>query len=124
MKKLLIADDELGIRRLVRMTLESDQYEIIEAADAQEALGMARAHRPELVLLDVMMPKGTGFDVCRALKQDPETKDITVVMLTARSQKSDVAEGEVAGADDYFTNPFSPVSLVRKVDQILENGHQ
>jgi two-component system phosphate regulon response regulator PhoB len=123
LKKLLIADDELGIRRLVRMTLESDQYEIIEAADAQEALGMARAHRPELVLLDVMMPKGTGFDVCRALKQDPETKDITVVMLTARSQKSDVAEGEVAGADDYFTKPFSPVNLVRKVDQILENGH-
>ena len=123
MKKLLIADDELGIRRLVRMTLESDQYEIIEAADAQEALGMARAHRPELVLLDVMMPKGTGFDVCRALKEDPATKDITVVMLTARSQKSDVAEGEVAGADDYFTKPFSPVNLVRKVDQILENGH-
>jgi two-component system, OmpR family, phosphate regulon response regulator PhoB len=123
LKKLLIADDELGIRRLVRMTLESDQYEIIEAADAQEALGMARAHRPELVLLDVMMPKGTGFDVCRALKQDPETKDITVVMLTARSQKSDVAEGEVAGADDYFTKPFSPVHLVRKVDQILEDGH-
>ena len=124
MKKLLIADDELGIRRLVRMTLESDQYEIIEAADAQEALGMARAHRPELVLLDVMMPKGTGFDVCRAIKQDPETKDITVVMLTARSQKSDVAEGEVAGADDYFTKPFSPVNLVRKVDQILEDGHR
>lgn len=123
MKKLLIADDELGIRRLVRMTLESDQYEIIEAADAQEALGMARAHRPELVLLDVMMPKGTGFDVCRALKQDPETKDITVVMLTARSQKSDVAEGEVAGADDYFTKPFSPVNLVRKIDQILEDDH-
>jgi two-component system phosphate regulon response regulator PhoB len=124
LKKLLIADDELGIRRLVRMTLESDQYEIIEAADAQEALGMARAHRPELVLLDVMMPKGTGFDVCRALKQDPETKDITVVMLTARSQKSDVAEGEVAGADDYFTKPFSPVNLVRKVDQILDDGHR
>jgi two-component system phosphate regulon response regulator PhoB len=124
LKKLLIADDERGIRRLVRMTLESDQYEIIEAADAQEALGMARAHRPELVLLDVMMPKGTGFDVCRALKQDPETKDITVVMLTARSQKSDVAEGEVAGADDYFTKPFSPVNLVRKVDQILEDGHR
>ena len=124
MKKLLIADDELGIRRLVRMTLESDQYEIIEAADAEEALGMARAHRPELVLLDVMMPKGTGFDVCRALKQDPETKDITVVMLTARSQKSDAAEGEVAGADDYFTKPFSPVNLVRKVDQILEDGHR
>jgi two-component system phosphate regulon response regulator PhoB len=124
LKKLLIADDELGIRRLVRMTLESDQYEIIEAADAQEALGMARAHRPELVLLDVMMPKGTGFDVCRALKQDPETKDITVVMLTARSQKSAVAEGEGAGADDYFTKPFSPVNLVRKVDQILEDGHR
>ena len=123
MKKLLIADDELGIRRLVRMTLESDQYEIIEAADAQEALGMARAHRPELVLLDVMMPKGTGFDVCRALKQDPETKDITVVMLTARSQKADLAEGEGAGADDYFTKPFSPVNLVRKVDQILEDDH-
>lgn len=120
MEKLLIADDEPGIRRLVRMTLESDDYDIIEASNGQEALDLARLHKPALILLDVMMPRLGGFDICRELKADPETASITIVMLTARAQESDQSEARDAGADDYFMKPFSPVALMRKVDEIIE----
>ena len=120
MRKLLIADDEPGIRSLVRMTLETDQYEITEAGDGEEALEIARESHPDVILLDVMMPKLTGFDVCKALKEDPATKEIVVVMLTAKAQQGDRTEGEAAGADDYFTKPFSPVALLRKLDEIFE----
>jgi DNA-binding response OmpR family regulator len=120
LEKLLIADDEPGIRRLVRMTLESDEYEIIEASNGQEALDLAHLHKPALILLDVMMPRLGGFDVCRELKADPETDSITIVMLTARAQDSDQSEARAAGADDYFMKPFSPVALMRKVDEIIE----
>jgi two-component system, OmpR family, phosphate regulon response regulator PhoB len=118
MRTLLIADDESGIRSLVRMTLQRKQYEILEASDGEEALALARKYHPELVLLDVMMPGLTGFQVCRALKDDPATASATVVMLTAKAQDSDRAEGLAAGADDYFTKPFSPIALLRKIDDV------
>ncbi len=117
--KLLIADDEPGVRSLVRMTLESEDYEIIEAANGHDALAAARGHRPDLVLLDVNMPVPSGFDVCRNLKQDPETADMTVVMLTAQAQESDLEAGLRSGADGYFTKPFSPIALLRKVEEVL-----
>ena len=118
MKKLLIADDEPGVRALVRMTLEEESYEILEAADGAEALSLAHLHRPDLLLLDVMMPEISGYDVCRALKDDPWTAGITVVLLTAMTQRWDRDAGFEAGADDYFTKPFSPVALLRKVDEV------
>jgi DNA-binding response OmpR family regulator len=102
------------------MTLESDEYEIIEASNGDEALELARYHKPALVLLDVMMPRRGGFDICRELKADPETAAINIVILTARAQEADQDEGRAAGADDYFMKPFSPVALMRKVDEILE----
>lgn len=119
MKKLLIADDEAGVRRLVRMTLESDDYEILEAADGDEAIELARRHRPQLMLLDVMMPKRSGLEVCRLLKSDRDTSAITIFMLTARAQDSDQLEGHASGCDGYFMKPFSPVALMRKVDEIF-----
>jgi two-component system, OmpR family, alkaline phosphatase synthesis response regulator PhoP len=118
-KKLLIADDEPGIRRLVRMTLEDEQFEILEAADGEEALTIAREQMPQMILLDVTMPRRSGLDVCRALKKDPATAGITIVMLTARVQEADLQEGRDAGADDYFVKPFSPIALLRKVDETL-----
>ena len=118
MRKLLIADDESGIRSLVRMTLERDSYQILEASDGEEAIAMAREYHPEVVLLDVMMPGLSGFDVCRALKGDPTTAEATVVLLTAKAQESDRAEGIAAGADHYFTKPFSPIALLRKIDEV------
>ena len=120
MRKLLIADDEPGIRSLVRMTLETDEYEITEAGDGEEAVELAREFQPDVILLDVMMPKLTGFEVCKALKEDPATTEIVIVMLTAKAQDGDRSEGEAAGANDYFTKPFSPVALLRKLDEIFE----
>ncbi len=120
MRKLLIADDQEGIRVLVRMTLESDNYEILEAADGNQALTLARQHHPHLVLLDVMMPGRTGFEVCRSLKEDPATAAIRIVLLTARAQDRDVEEGKGAGADEYLTKPFSPIELLRLVDQFMD----
>lgn len=124
MRKLLIADDEAGIRSLVKMTLESDDYEIMEASDGVEALALAKEHQPHLLLLDVSMPGLSGFDVCRAIKADPGLKEIRVIMLTALAQESDIAEGKAAGADDYFTKPFSPIALIRKVEEVFESGHE
>lgn len=118
-RKLLIADDESGVRRLVRMTLSSEDYEILEAADGDEALTMARAAMPDLLLLDVKMPRRSGLNVCRVLKADPATQGIAIVMLTARSLEEDDGTAASIGADHYFTKPFSPVALVRKVDEIL-----
>ncbi len=119
MRKLLIADDEDGVRSLVRMTLEADSYEILEARNSEEALELAREHHPDLMFLDVMMPGVSGFDVCRTLKGDPATADITIIMLTAQAQERDREVGVAAGADDYFTKPFSPVGLLYKVEEVL-----
>jgi two-component system, OmpR family, phosphate regulon response regulator PhoB len=119
MKKLLMADDESGVRSLVRMTFESDAYEILEASDGNQALKLAREHQPDLVLLDVTMPGMSGFDVCRSLKEDPETQQIKVIMPTARAQQMDMEEGQKSGADDYFTKPFSPVALMKKVEEMF-----
>lgn len=118
--KLLIADDEESVRSLVRITLETESHEILEARDGTQALDLIREHRPELVLLDVDMPEVSGLDVCRSVKEDPTTSDITVVMLTAAAQESDLHEGEQAGADGYFTKPFSPIALLEKVDEVAE----
>ncbi len=120
--KLLIADDEPGIRNLVRMTLTDQRYEIVEAKDGEEALRMAQSHKPRILLLDVNMPRRSGLDVCRALKGNPDTAEITIVMLTAKGQDADMEEGFDAGADDYFTKPFSPIALLRKVDEILDGA--
>src|ERR1700683_2051877 len=120
MRKLLIVDDEEGVRSLVRMTLESDNYEILEARRAEEAIDIVREHQPDLVLLDVMLPDTSGVEVCRTLKNDPKTASVTIVMLTAKAQRPDLEEGEDAGADGYFTKPFSPVALLRRVDKIFK----
>jgi CheY-like chemotaxis protein len=119
MRKLLIVDDEEGVRSLVRMTLESDKYEILEARRGEDALKLVREHLPDLVLLDVMLPDTSGVEVCRALKSDPGTAPVTIVMLTAKAQNADLEDAESAGADGYFIKPFSPVALLRRVDTIF-----
>ena len=124
MRKLMIADDEEGVRSLVRMTLEADSYEIYEARDADETLAVARDRQPDLVFLDVMMPGISGFEVCRTLKTDPRTAGIKIVMLTAQAQEQDREEGLAAGADDYFTKPFSPVALLNKVEEVFTEAEE
>ncbi len=119
MRTLLIVDDEDGVRSLVRMTLDSDNYRILEACDGSEALTVARESHPDLMLLDVMLPDLSGIEICRELKGDPAMGSTSIVMLTAKAQRSDVDEAEGAGADGYFTKPFSPIALMRKVESIL-----
>ncbi|MFN2611409.1 MAG: PleD family two-component system response regulator [Actinomycetota bacterium] len=119
-KTLLIAEDEAGIRSLVRMTLTRADYEILEAEDGPAALALAREHRPRMILLDVGMPGMNGFEVCKALKADPATKDIVIVMLTAMAQESDQKRGVESGADGYLMKPFSPLALLKKVDETFE----
>jgi DNA-binding response OmpR family regulator len=119
-RRVLLADDDPGLRRLISTTLGTEDFDLLHATDGEEALSMARQQRPELVLLDVNMPKMDGFEVCRALKSEPDTAGIKVVMLTARGADVDRAKGREAGADDYFIKPFSPVQLLNKVYALLE----
>ena len=121
MKKILIVDDQPEIRELVDVTLRIGDYMIWQAASGDAALVLARAEHPDLILLDVMMPNSSmdGFEVCRQLRSDPMTRDISIVMLTARGQETDIELGKLVGADDYFTKPFSPLQLMQKVEELL-----
>lgn len=119
-RRVLLADDDAGLRRLIGTTLGTDDFDVLHATDGEEALQIARQQRPELVVLDVNMPKLDGFEVCRHLKSEPDTAGIKVVMLTARSAEVDRAKGRAAGADDYFIKPFSPVQLLNTVYALLE----
>lgn len=118
-KSVLIADDEASLRLLMRASLSAEGYRIIEAVDGVEAETLARRERPDLVLLDVGMPGRDGYTVCRALKSDPETAGIVVVMLTARAQQGDREQGILVGADAYLTKPFSPNDLLSTVQRML-----
>ncbi len=118
--KVLLADDEVGVRALVEATLANDgTIEFYTAEDGQRALDIAREVRPDVVFLDVMMPQLNGFEVCQALKGDPATRDIKIVMLTGLAQSPDghMAVGEDQ-ADDYLLKPFSPLELFRKFEEM------
>ncbi|MCA1646381.1 MAG: response regulator [Chloroflexi bacterium] len=119
-RRVLIADDDHALRRLIGTTLGSADFEVLHAVDGEEALRIARQQHPEMVLLDVNMPKLDGFQVCAALKADPETAGIKIVMITARGAAADRARAREAGADEYFSKPFSPIRLLNKIYALLE----
>ena len=117
---VLVADDEEDIRALVAFRLQRAGYHVITAADGEEALTLATTRLPDLIVLDMMMPKATGLEVTRSLRGQDSTKDIPVILLTARAQEADVASGFEAGADDYVKKPFSPKDLQSRVQTLLE----
>ena len=120
MKTIMIVDDQLEIRDLVEVTLGIGDYRIVKAADGDSAKKAAKETHPDLIILDVMMGgKMEGYDVCRDLKKDPRTSDCRVIMLTGRTEELDRERGMEAGADDYFTKPFSPLELINKVEEFL-----
>ena len=119
MSKVLIADDQANLRQLVRLTLETGHFEILEAPDGQTALELARVEQPDLLFLDWTMPGIPGVEVCRSLRDDPATARIRIVMLTARSQAADRERARDMGCDDYITKPFSPIELLEKVREVL-----
>jgi len=118
--KVLIADDEPNIVISLEYLMKRAGYEVLIARDGQEALDTLRRERPRLVLLDVMMPKKSGHEVCQELRADAQIKDTLVLMLTAKGRDTDVDKGLGVGADAYMTKPFSTKELVAKVAQMLE----
>ncbi len=119
-KKILIADDDTHVHEMLNVVLSSDEFEIIHAYDGQETVQRVNDEFPDLVVLDIMMPKKDGRDICRDLKTDPKTKDIKILMLSAKDQQFDRIVGLEVGADDYETKPFSPDSLARKIKRMCE----
>ena len=116
---VLVCDDEPVLRMLVRATLDQGDYTVVEACDGDEALARSRSDEPDLILLDMMMPGRSGGDVLLALRADPATAAIPVIMLTARAQASDRDAVTLAGANHYLTKPFSPVGLAALVAKVL-----
>jgi len=120
--KVLIADDEPNIVISLEYLMKRAGYEVLVARDGQEALDLLRRERPRLVLLDVMMPKKSGHEVCQELRADDQIKDTLVLMLTAKGRDTDVDKGLGVGADAYMTKPFSTKELVAKVAQMLDTA--
>ena len=116
---VLVADDDRDILQLVSFRLERADYEVVQANDGEEALRLVKELRPDLAVLDLMMPKLNGYEVIREIRRNEETKAIPVILLTARVQEADVARGFEAGADDYLKKPFSPQELRARVQAIL-----
>ncbi len=119
MPKILIADDHEGMRALMRMTLETDRFDVLEAADGVTATDVAKREQPDLIFLDWTMPGLSGIEVCRELRADPSTDDVKIVMVTARVQERERDAAFEAGVDDYITKPFSPLELLDKVVEVL-----
>jgi len=121
-QKVLLVDDEENIRILVRFNLEKSGYEVIEAGDGKEALRLVAAMRPEIVLLDLMLPGMDGLEVCRSLKSNPQTAALPIIMLTAKSDEIDRVIGLELGADDYLTKPFSQRELLARIKAVLRRS--
>src|SRR5215217_4613369 len=118
-RTILITDSDPRLRHLVHLTIASDDYLVLEAADGDEAWQVLQTCRPDLAVLDVWMPGRSGLELTRAIRSDPALADTRVILLTANDQKFDVATGRAAGADYYITRPFSPLRLVRTVEECL-----
>ena len=118
-RKVLIADDEPDIRELLRYNLAAEGYEVLEAKNGDEALDLSKKFNPDLILLDIMMPKKTGTEVCMLLRSQPQFKDTLIVMLTALSDDGSVIKGLETGADDYIGKPVSPKVLVSRIKALF-----
>jgi DNA-binding response OmpR family regulator len=118
--RVLVVDDDAPIRLLCRVNLEAEGMEVIEAADGTDGLEKARTARPDVVLLDVMLPKLDGWRVAEALLEDPQTGQIPIVFLTARAELRDQARGLEIGGIDYITKPFNPVELADLIRELLD----
>lgn len=117
-QRILIVDDQPELRRLMALTLATGDFDVLEAESGPEALHKARTARPQVMLLDIMMPgEMDGLQVCETIKRDPELKRIRIYLISARAQKADLEAGKKAGADGYLTKPFSPLELLEILDK-------
>ena len=120
MTKILIAEDERDIRDLVGFSLRFGGFDVVQASNGQEAVERAQVELPDLILMDVRMPKMTGYEACRQLKSIPAMRDIPVVFLSAKGQETEIQQGIEVGAEEYILKPFAPDELVRQVQAVLE----
>lgn len=121
-EKILLIEDEKDILELIAFNLECSGYEVIKASNGEDGLKRAQNEEPDIILLDLMLPGMDGFDVCRELKQDKNTRRIPVIMLTARGEDSDIVSGLELGAEDYITKPFSPKILIARIRTVLRRS--
>jgi len=119
-KKVLVADDEPNIVAAVEFLLQRSGYEVHVARNGEEALKLVEAHQPDLVLLDVMMPLRSGYEVCMRMRERPEWRHIKIVMLSAKGRDAEVSKGLATGADLYVTKPFSTRDLIGKINNLLD----
>jgi CheY-like chemotaxis protein len=117
--RILICDDDPAILRVLQVNLEVEGYETLLAHHGEEALAIAIAEKPDLIILDIMMPRMDGYQTCDALKADPETKGIPVVFLSAKAQDSDIEKGKSYEVEDYITKPFDPDTLIEVVERVI-----
>jgi len=118
--KVLVVDDEEYIQHILNFSFGAEGYEVITASDGEEAIAKAKREKPDVIVLDIMMPKMDGYEACKRLKSDPETKAIPVILLTAKGREADRRLGSEAGADDYVVKPFSPGRLIERVEGMLK----
>jgi CheY-like chemotaxis protein len=119
MAKILIAEDERDIRDLVAFTLRFAGHEVVAVGNGEEAVAAARQEMPDLILMDVRMPRMTGYEACEKMKADPQLAGIPVVFLSAKGQESEIRTGLEAGADEYLLKPFAPAELTERVGELL-----
>ncbi|HLQ66851.1 MAG TPA: response regulator [Candidatus Limnocylindrales bacterium] len=117
--KILVVDDEIYIVHILDFSLGMEGYDVVTALDGEQALEKVKTEKPDLIVLDIMMPKLDGYEVCKTIKSDPGTKQIPVILLSAKGRNVDQKMGFDVGADDYITKPFSPRKLVERINQLL-----
>lgn len=122
--KILIADDDPVILKLLQVNLEMEGYDVVMAEDGQAAVQQANSTKPDLIILDIMMPKMDGLSVRQALLETPELKDTPVIFLSARAQLTDIQKGYAAGVTEYVTKPFDPSDLLELIEQVLAGTYQ
>jgi DNA-binding response OmpR family regulator len=118
--KVLVVDDEVNITQILEFSIGSEGFEVITAQNGEEAIERARREQPDLIILDIMMPKIDGYEACRILKANPLTRNIPVVLLTAKGRDIDRRLGLEVGATDYIVKPFSPSKLVERINRLLQ----
>lgn len=118
--KILVAEDERDIRELIVFSLRYGGYEVLEVTNGVDAVEVARHETPDLILLDVRMPRMTGYEACEKLKDAPETKSIPIVFISAKGQEAEIKQGMKLGAVEYILKPFAPDELLKQVDDILK----
>jgi len=116
--RVLAVDDDPTILRLLQVNLEMEGHDVLTAENGQSALEVIRAERPQVVLLDVMMPEMDGFQVCEAVRADPDIADTPIVFVSARAQQADLDRGYASGADGYITKPFDPLDLIETIERL------